>query len=50
MGRSPRPPLASLEALPESARIADGPAIRFGFGWLKLRLPTRMTLLRLAAP
>ncbi|MEO3428235.1 DUF4336 domain-containing protein [Pelagibius sp. CAU 1746] len=41
------PPLGSLKPLAENVWTVDGPAIRFGLGWLKLRFPTRMTILRL---
>lgn len=42
------PPLDSPKPLAENLWIVDGPAIRFGVAWLKLRFPTRMTVLRLA--
>jgi hypothetical protein len=42
------PPLNTPKPLAENVWIVDGPAIRFGVGWLKLSFPTRMTLLRLA--
>ncbi|WP_193367173.1 DUF4336 domain-containing protein [Pelagibius marinus] len=42
------PPLNTPKPLAENVWVVDGPAIRFGLGWLKLSFPTRMTLLRLA--
>ncbi len=41
------PPLGTLKPVAENVWIVDGPTIRFGFGWLKIRFPTRMTVIRL---
>ena len=42
------PPLNSLKPVAADVWIVDGPVIRFGFGWPKIRFPTRMTVFRLA--
>src|SRR5262245_36037695 len=41
------PPLNTLKPVADDLWIVDGPVIRFGLPWLKLRFPTRMTLIRL---
>ncbi len=41
------PPLNTLKPVTEDVWIVDGPVIRFGRPWPKMRFPTRMTLLRI---
>ncbi len=43
------PPLNTLKPVAENVWIVDGPAIRFGMPWPKMKFPTRMTIVRLAS-
>jgi hypothetical protein len=41
------PPLNTLKPVARDVWVVDGPVIRFGLPWPKMRFPTRMTVLRL---
>jgi hypothetical protein len=41
------PPLNTLKPVADNVWIVDGPAIRFGMPWPRMRFPTRMTIVRL---
>ncbi|MBO9353575.1 DUF4336 domain-containing protein [Bordetella petrii] len=41
-------PVNTLKPVDDDVWIVDGPAIRYGPAWPKMRFPTRMTVLRLA--
>lgn len=45
--RDAYPPLNTLKPVAEDVWIVDGPVIRFGMPWPKMRFPTRMTVVRL---
>ena len=40
-------PIDMLKPVADNIWIVDGPLISFGFGWLKMPFPTRMTIVRL---
>lgn len=42
------PPLNVIKPVTQDLWIVDGPIIRFGLPWPKMRFPTRMTIIRLA--
>ncbi|MBZ9959170.1 MULTISPECIES: DUF4336 domain-containing protein [unclassified Mesorhizobium] len=44
--RAPYPPLNTLKLVSKDIWIVDGPVIRFGMPWPKMRFPTRMTVIR----
>lgn len=46
-GDATYPPLNTLKPVANDLWIVDGPIIRFGMRWLKMRFPTRMTVVRL---
>ncbi|OZI76384.1 DUF4336 domain-containing protein [Bordetella genomosp. 2] len=46
-GRLLYAPINTLKPVADSVWIVDGPAIRYGLPWPRMRFPTRMTVLRL---
>jgi hypothetical protein len=45
--RTSYPPLNTLKQVANNVWIVDGPVIRFGMPWPKMRFPTRMTIVRI---